>query len=100
AMSVLLFDGGLRKAQTDQARSAYDATVAAYRQTVLTAFQGVEDNLAALRILEEETQVQDQAVQAAKQVVTITSNQYKAATVAHPIVRVAERTALDLLGRR
>jgi len=107
AMSVLLFDGGLRKAQTDQARSAYDATVVAYRQTVLTAFQGVEDNLSALRILEEETKVQDQAVQAAKQVVTITSNQYKAGTVAYLNVLVAqttalanERTALDILGRR
>ena len=46
-----------------QARAAYDATVAAYRQTVLAAFQEVEDNLAALRILEEEAQVQDEAVQ-------------------------------------
>src|SRR6185369_14648197 len=107
AVSALLFDGGLRKAQSDQVRAAYDSTVAAYRQTVLTAFQGVEDNLAALRILEEETQVQDQAVQAAKQVVTITSNQYKAGTVPYLNVLVAqttalanERTALDLLGRR
>ncbi len=107
AMSALLFDGGLRRAQTDQVRAAYDATVAAYRQTVLTAFQGVEDNLAALRILEEETLVQDEAVQAAKQVVTITNNQYRAGTVPYLNVLVAqttdlanERTALDIMGRR
>ena len=60
-----VFDGGLRRAQTEQARAAYDANVASYRQTVLTGFQEVEDNLAALRILEEEAQVQDEAVKAA-----------------------------------
>jgi NodT family efflux transporter outer membrane factor (OMF) lipoprotein len=105
--SMTLFDGGLRNAQSDQARAAYDATVSAYRETVLTAFQGVEDNLAALRILEEETQVQEQAVKAARQVVTITTNQYQAGTVAYINVLVFqavalsnERTALDLLGRR
>jgi NodT family efflux transporter outer membrane factor (OMF) lipoprotein len=107
AVSETLFDGGLRKAQSDQARAAYDVTVAAYRETVLTAFQGVEDNLAALRILEEETRVQDQAVQAAQQVVTITANQYQAGTVAYLNVLVAqstalanERTALGLAGQR
>src|SRR6202158_3586005 len=57
AVSETVFDGGLRGALTDQARAAYDATVASYRQTVLTAFQEVEDNLAALRILEEESRV-------------------------------------------
>ena len=65
AMAETLFDGGLREAQTAQARAAYEATVASYRQTVLTGFQEVEDNLAALRILEEEAQVQDEAVKAA-----------------------------------
>jgi NodT family efflux transporter outer membrane factor (OMF) lipoprotein len=107
SMSATLFDGGLRSAQTDQARAVYDAAVAAYRETVLTAFQGVEDNLAALRILEEEAQVQDQAVKAARQVVTITTNQYQAGTVAYLNVLVAqstalanERTALGLAGQR
>ncbi len=107
AVSAALFDGGLRSAQTDQARATYDTTVAIYRESVLTAFQGVEDNLAALRILEEETHVQDQAVQAARQVVTITTNQYQAGTVAYISVLVFqavalsnERTALDILGRR
>jgi NodT family efflux transporter outer membrane factor (OMF) lipoprotein len=106
SMSASLFDGGLRSAQSDQAKAAYDATVASYRETVLTAFQEVEDNLAALRILEEELKIQDQAVQAANQVVTITTNQYQAGTVAYLNVIVAQstalanqRTALSLTGR-
>ncbi|MGA3084490.1 MAG: efflux transporter outer membrane subunit [Thermodesulfobacteriota bacterium] len=106
-VAATLFDGGLRKAQSDQAWAAYDATVAVYRETVLTAFQEVEDNLAALRVLEEEARVQDQTVQAAQQVVNISTNQYQAGTVAYLNVIVAqstaltnERTALGLLGRR
>ena len=105
--SMSLFDGGLRNAQSDQAKAAYDAAVATYRETVLTAFQGVEDNLAALRILDEETKVQDQAVQAARQVVAIANNQYQAGTVAYLNVLVFqavalsnETTALELIGRR
>jgi NodT family efflux transporter outer membrane factor (OMF) lipoprotein len=107
AVAATLFDGGLRKAQSEQAVAAYDSTVAAYRESVLTAFQEVEDNLAALRILEEEIRVVDQAVQASQQVVTITTNQYQAGTVAYLNVLVAqsialanERTALTLVGRR
>lgn len=107
AISSALFDGGLRKAQSEQAKSVYDATVAAYRETVLTGFQQVEDNLAALRILEEESRIQDQAVQAAQQVVQITTNQYQAGTVAYINVLVAQstalandRAALGLAGRR
>ena len=107
AMAATLFDGGLRKAQADQAWAAYDATVAAYRETVLTAFQGVEDNLAALRILEEEARVQALTVQAAQKVVNITTKQYQAGTVAYLNVIVAqstaltnEGTALGILGRR
>jgi NodT family efflux transporter outer membrane factor (OMF) lipoprotein len=60
-----VFDAGRRKAVTEQTQAAYDATVAIYRQTVLTAFQSVEDNLAALRILEAEAEQQEKAVQAA-----------------------------------
>jgi NodT family efflux transporter outer membrane factor (OMF) lipoprotein len=107
AVAATLFDGGLRKAQSEQAIAVYDSTVAAYRESVLTAFQEVEDNLAALRILEEEIRVVDQAVQASQQVVTITTNQYQAGTVAYLNVLVAqstalanERTALSLAGRR
>jgi len=107
AVSAALFDGGLRRAQSDQAVAVYDATVAAYRSSVLTGFQEVEDNLAALRILEEEAMIQDQAVQAARQVLNITTHQYQAGTVAYLNVLVAqttvlanERSALALLGRR
>ena len=71
ALAATLFDGGARKAQTEQAMAAYDGTVAFYRQTVLTGFQDVEDNLAALRILDEEAQVQEQAVKSAQESVTI-----------------------------
>jgi NodT family efflux transporter outer membrane factor (OMF) lipoprotein len=71
-----LFDAGLRTAQVDETRAAYEATVGTYRQTVLIAFQEVEDNLAALRILEQETQVEDEAVTAARQSVAVTVNRY------------------------
>ncbi|MBA4416914.1 MAG: RND transporter [Syntrophus sp. (in: bacteria)] len=107
AAAATLFDGGLRRSQSDQAWAAYDATVASYRATVLTAFREVEDNLAALRILEEEARVQDQTVQAAQQVANISMSQYQAGTVSYLNVIVAqstalanERTALGLLGRR
>src|SRR5208337_1215607 len=85
----------------------YDASVASYRQTVLTAFQGVEDNLAALRILEQEAGVENEAVKAAKQSVAVITNQYKAGTVSYLNVIVAqsaelanENTAVNILGRR
>jgi NodT family efflux transporter outer membrane factor (OMF) lipoprotein len=107
SISQTVFDGGLRRAQTDFARAAYDATVATYRQTVLTAFQGVEDNLAALRILEDESRVQGEAVTAAERSVVLTTNQYKAGTVsylnvitAQTIALTNETTAVQLLGQR
>jgi NodT family efflux transporter outer membrane factor (OMF) lipoprotein len=102
-----IFDAGLRRAVTDQAIAAYDATVANYRQTVLGGFQQVEDNLAALRILEQEASVQNDAVQAARQSVDLTVNQYKAGTVSYlnvVIVQTAwlnnERTAVGIRGQR
>jgi NodT family efflux transporter outer membrane factor (OMF) lipoprotein len=61
AMSETIFDGGRRHAVSQQARANYDATVAAYRQTALQAFQQVEDNLAALRVLKTETDQQHHA---------------------------------------
>ena len=73
-----VFDARKRRALTDQARFAYDQSVDNYRQTVLTAFQEVEDNLAALRILEEEAAVQQEAVALARQALQLTLNQYKA----------------------
>jgi NodT family efflux transporter outer membrane factor (OMF) lipoprotein len=107
ALAQTLFDAGLRQAQTDQAIAAYDANVATYRQTVLSAFQDVEDNLAALRYLEQEAAVQDEAVQASRESVTITLNQYRAGTanyLAVVVVQAAalnnERTAVTILGQR
>ncbi len=107
AVAESVFDGGLRRAQDEQLKGAYDATVATYRQTVLTGFREVEDNLAALRILEEESLVQNEAVKAAADSVTIVRNQYKAGTVSYLSVIVLqaselanERSAIDILGRR
>lgn len=106
-VSETLFDGGLRNAQTAQMRASFDAEVAAYRQTVLTGFKEVEDNLAALRILEEEAKAQEEAVQAARQLVIVTENQYKAGIVSYLNVLIAqtaelanERTAIAIRGNR
>ena len=81
--------------------------VADYRQTVLTGFQEVEDNLVALRVLEEEAIVQDDAVKAGREAVTIANNQYRAGTINYLAVVVLqaaalnnERTALGIRGRR
>jgi len=107
ALSETVFEGGLRKAVTAEAWAAYDATVAAYRQTTLTAFQDVEDNLAAVRILAGEATLQDEAVAAAQQALTVLLNQYRAGTLSYLDVVVTqalvlsdERTAIDIYGRR
>jgi NodT family efflux transporter outer membrane factor (OMF) lipoprotein len=75
------FAGGQRIGQTQSARAAYEATVAGYRQTVLTGFQEVEDNLAALRILAKEEKEQAAAVKAAQLSAQLSTNQYKAGTI-------------------
>ncbi len=107
AIAETAFEGGLRRALTDEARAAYDAEVAAYRQTVLIAFQEVEDNLAALRILEEEAKTQDEALKASRQSVDVVMNQYRAGTASYLNVMTAqaaelnnENTALSISGRR
>jgi len=107
ALAATLFDGGARKAQTEQAMAAYDGTVAFYRQTVLTGFQNVEDNLAALRILDEEAQMQEQAVNYAHESVTLTTNQYRAGIVSYLnvvttqiIALTNERAAISISGQR
>jgi NodT family efflux transporter outer membrane factor (OMF) lipoprotein len=106
-LAEVIFDAGLRQAQTAQAIATYDQNVATYRQTVLAAFQDVEDNLAALRILEQEADVQAEAVKAARESVTIALNQYRAGTVNYLAVVVVqataltnERTALSIVGQR
>jgi NodT family efflux transporter outer membrane factor (OMF) lipoprotein len=102
-----LFEAGKVRAQVRQARAVYDESLATYRQTVLAAFQEVEDNLAAAALLANEAAVQGEAVAAARQATTITLNQYKAGTVSYLDVVIAqsaqlntERTAVELLGRR
>jgi len=107
AAAETVFDAGLRSAQTAQARAAYDASVASYRQTVLTGFQEVEDDLSSLRILEEEARAQDEAVKAARLSVTVSTNQYKAGIIsALDIVAIQtialsdERTAIGIAGQR
>jgi NodT family efflux transporter outer membrane factor (OMF) lipoprotein len=106
-LAETLFDGGARSAQTAQARASYDAAAANYRQVALAAFQNVEDNLAALRILEQEAAAQDDAVKSAEQFLTITINQYRAGTVSYLNVVTAqataysnERNAISILGNR
>ncbi|RKG86914.1 efflux transporter outer membrane subunit [Corallococcus terminator] len=87
-----LFDGGLRASQTEQARAAYDQGVANYRQTVLAAFQDVEDNLVSLRVLEQEVGMQQEAVGYARQALEVVTNQYKAGTVTYLEVITAQAT--------
>ena len=88
SISETVFDGGLRRAQTDFARAGYEASVGRYRQTVLTAFQAVEDTLAALRIFEQEAQVQDETVTDAQKSVTLTMNGKDGGKTWHPIPNV------------
>jgi NodT family efflux transporter outer membrane factor (OMF) lipoprotein len=102
-----LLDFGARGAQVDISRAQYDETVATYRQTVLDAFQEVEDNLAATRYLAEESKVQQEAARAARESVVLVVNQYKAGTVSFlNVVQVQatqlneERQTVALLGRR
>ena len=92
--SEALLDFGARSAQVRQVRAAYDAAVANYRETVLTAFQQVEDELATLRILEQQVQVQEQTVKSANLAVQLTLNQYRAGTVAYTAVVTAQTIAL------
>src|SRR6516162_7992643 len=89
-----IFDAGARSAQVEQARAVFDEAVATYRQTVLTAFQQVEDQLAALRILAQQAEVQDKAVAAAFEAARILNNQYLAGIVPYTNVIVANATAL------
>jgi NodT family efflux transporter outer membrane factor (OMF) lipoprotein len=94
SVSETVFDGGLRGAEVDAARAGYDGTVANYRQTVLTGLQQVEDDLAALRILEQQAGLADKTVAEAKQTAQLTLNQYQAGTVAYSSVITAQVAAI------
>jgi len=90
-----LFDGGQRKAQLAGANAAYDAEVASYRQTVLAAFQDVEDELSALQGLAQEAQSEQRATEAAERSLALTSNRYRAGTASYLDVTTTQTLALD-----
>ncbi|HLK33714.1 MAG TPA: efflux transporter outer membrane subunit [Terriglobales bacterium] len=107
AAAVTLFDVGRRRAVSEQARAAYDQAVANYRQTVLTGFQQVEDQLTAITLLQQEAQVQGDAVAAAQKALTIATNRYKGGVTSYLEVITAQNAALsnevsavNILGRR
>jgi len=102
-----IFDAGRRRANTDQAIAAYDQTVANYRETVLTSFQQVEDNLAALRILEKEADTQQRAVLASQKYLELALTRYRGGITSYLEVTTAQSAALtdeviavNILGRR
>jgi NodT family efflux transporter outer membrane factor (OMF) lipoprotein len=106
-LTQTLYDAGKRRGQVNLAKADFDAGMATYRQTVLTAFQQVEDEMAALRILEQETGATNETVKAAQMALDITVAQYKAGTATYLQVETqqtalfAEQKALvDLLTRR
>ena len=106
-LTETIVDGGSRRAAVEAADAAYHATVATYRQTVLSAFQDVEDNLSTLRILENEQVAQDGSVKAAQKQLTYTMNQYKSGTassldVLNALFNVygARRNAINISSRQ
>jgi NodT family efflux transporter outer membrane factor (OMF) lipoprotein len=107
SLSQTIFDGGRRRATTERARAGYDATVANYRQTTLTAFQEIEDNLAAQRILQKESEQQHHATSAALQSLQIFEQRYEGGLDLYLEVITSQTTALadqrndiDIMRRR
>ncbi|MBF0518210.1 MAG: efflux transporter outer membrane subunit, partial [Nitrospirae bacterium] len=106
SLSETIFSAGLRESLTEQARASYDATVAQYRQTVLTAFQEVEDSLSAIDILTAEQKALDEAVKASEASTAVALNQYKAGIISYvDLIAVQsielnnKKTAVDVSGR-
>ena len=107
AALVNVLDFGRRRAANEQARAAYDVAAAGYRETVLSAFREVEDQLAALRVLEQEATIQDRAVAAAERSLALANNRYRGGVASYLEVITAqsfalgnERAAVNLLTRR
>jgi outer membrane protein TolC len=103
SLAQTLFDGGKRKAVTEQARAIYQGTVANYRHTVLGAFEDVEDNLSTLRILSQELQEQDAAVVSSQRYLTLANDRYQSGVdsylnviTAQTILLSNQRTAMIL----
>jgi NodT family efflux transporter outer membrane factor (OMF) lipoprotein len=104
---VTVLDAGRRRAANDEARAAYNQTVASYQQTVLTAYQEVEDQLAALRLLDQEATTRSAAVDAAERSLALSENRYKGGvtgylevTTAQAFALADERAAVQIAGRR
>jgi NodT family efflux transporter outer membrane factor (OMF) lipoprotein len=91
----LIFDGGERHGMTAEARAAYDESVDNYRQTTLSAFQDVEDNLSALRVLQNEAKTQDAAVAAAEHSLDLSISRYKGGVTSYLEVTTAQSAALS-----
>ena len=107
ALAQTLIDGGLRRARVAAARASYEQTVDAYRQTVLTSFQQVEDQIVTLRVLEQQTSIEEEVVKSSREAESLTLNQYKAGTVPYSSVIAAqtarlssEQAALSVLSSR
>ncbi|HKT68305.1 MAG TPA: efflux transporter outer membrane subunit [Terriglobales bacterium] len=107
AAAATLFDVGRRRALSEEAHAAYDQTVANYRETVLTGFQQVEDELNAISLLQQEAQVQGEAVAAAQKALATATNRYKGGVTSYLEVITAQNVALtnevaavNILGRR
>jgi NodT family efflux transporter outer membrane factor (OMF) lipoprotein len=94
ALALTLFDGGARDAQVEAARARYDQSVATYRQTVLSSFQDVEDQLSATRILGQQAVAESETVKSAQEAEKLVRNQYKAGVAPYTSVVVAEATSL------
>lgn len=90
-----LFNGGARTAAVREARADYDASVASYRQTVLNALQGVEDNLSNLRILDQQLKQQMEAVRSSQEAVRVSTNEYLAGTQTYTTVLTSQQNALS-----
>jgi outer membrane protein TolC len=106
-MSQTIFDAGRRRAVSESATANYDGTVASYRQTTLTAFQEVEDNLAALRILETEAQQQQQTTASASESLQLFTNRYEGGVdnylqviTAQTVLLTNQRNDIDIMRRR
>ncbi len=106
-VSYTLLDFGKRQGTLEQVQASYDASVAVYRESVLTAFQNVEDNLSTLRVLEQEAKEQSAAVTAAERSLELATNQYQGGITnylqvitAQAIALQNEETAVQLLTRR
>src|SRR5262249_10332660 len=95
SISQLIWDNGRRRGLTEQAQAAYDFTVANYRQSVLNAFQGVEDTLATLRYLEEESRQQAAAVTYAQRSLQLAQNRYQGGITTYLEVITAQAIALN-----